>query len=75
EHYVYFQYVPKLFIIGGYVTIIAALFCIAYLLRLDRFIPARWKARWRGLWASFNQRLSQWQSETDEPQTEAPSET
>ncbi|MBC7810880.1 MAG: hypothetical protein H7175_07040 [Burkholderiales bacterium] len=45
EHYVYFQYVPPLLIIGGTITIIAALLCISYLLRLDRFIPARWRNR------------------------------
>lgn len=41
-HLVYFAYRPLLVYVGGGLTIISALLCIAYLLRLDRFIPRPW---------------------------------
>jgi hypothetical protein len=45
QHLVYFAYRPPLFFIGAVITLIAWVICIAYLLRLDRLIPDRWKLR------------------------------
>jgi hypothetical protein len=42
-HYIVFQYIPPLFILGGFITLLTALICILYLLRADRYIPQQWK--------------------------------
>jgi hypothetical protein len=42
SQFVYFAYRPPLVYGGAALTILSALFCTAYLLRLDRFIPQQW---------------------------------
>lgn len=46
-HFVHFAYRPPLLYFGGAITLATAVFCIVYLLRLDRFIPQAWRARVR----------------------------
>ncbi len=41
-HVIYFIYIPLLVYVGAVVTVLSALLCIAYLLRLDRFVPRLW---------------------------------
>ncbi len=48
-HTVVFRYRPRLFYIGGVVTLLAAAGVALYLLRAERRLPLRWR-RWRGVW-------------------------
>lgn len=61
-HYIVFQYVPPLFILGGIITLITALVCILYLLRADRFIPQGWREYYTHFgttsWARFKKILT-----------------
>jgi hypothetical protein len=44
-HYIVFQYVPPLFIVGGIITLFTILVCILYLFHADRYIPTVWRER------------------------------
>lgn len=43
QHFVYFAYRPPLVFIGAAITLITWVVCIVYLLRVDRWLPERWR--------------------------------
>ena len=55
QHQIHFAYRPPLLLFGAGITLLTALFCTVYLLRLDRFIPPKWSAKI----SAFTRRTSQ----------------
>ncbi|MCC7209584.1 MAG: hypothetical protein IT323_19905 [Anaerolineae bacterium] len=55
ERLIRFQYAPPLLFLGAGITLVTWAFCVLFLLRAERLLPAPWRAAWRHFAARLRQ--------------------